>query len=105
MIDERAYDGGCSDGRAMSEEYENYLEQSSASNRKILGVVVAGVIIAAAIVFLLQNTEETTVKFLFFSFDTPVYIVILISMVLGALLTQIAFWLRRRAKRRKHDDD
>ena len=89
----------------MSEDYDDYLEQSSASNRRVAGVIAAVIIIAAAVVFLLQNTEEATVKFLFFSGQVPIYVVILISMVLGALLVLIAFGLRRRAKRRKHRDD
>ena len=89
----------------MSEDYDNYLEQSSASNRRVAGLIVAGIIIAAAAVFLLQNTEEATVKFLFFSREVPVYIVIVISMVLGALLTLIALWLRRRSKRHKQHGD
>ncbi|MCL1587806.1 MAG: LapA family protein [Actinomycetia bacterium] len=89
----------------MSEKYDNYLEQSSASNRRVAGLIVAGIIVAATVVFLLQNTEEATVKFLFLSREVPIYIVIIISMVLGALLTLIAFWLRRRAKKRKLQGD
>jgi uncharacterized integral membrane protein len=89
----------------VGEDYDNYLDQASASNRRIAGLVIAGVIIAAAAVFLLQNTEEATVKFLFFSRQVPVYVVIVISMVLGALLTMIALWLRRRAKRSKRHED
>ena len=89
----------------MSEEYDNYLEESSASNRRVAGLILAGIIVAAVAVFLLQNTEEATVTFLFFSREVPVYIVIVISMVLGALLTLIALWLRRRAKRAKLRED
>jgi uncharacterized integral membrane protein len=89
----------------MSEEYDNYLEESSASNRRVAGLILAGIVVAAAAVFLLQNTEEATVKFLFFSREVPVYIVIVISMVLGALLTLIALWLRRRVQRRKQHED
>jgi len=89
----------------VSEDYDNYLEESSASNRRVAGLIAAGFIVAAAAVFLLQNTEEATVKFLWFSGQVPIYVVILISMVLGALLVLIAFGLRRRAKRRKRRDD
>jgi len=89
----------------MSEDYDDYLEQSSVSNRRVAGLIVAGIIIAAAVVFLLQNTEEAPVKFLFFSGQVPIYVVILVSMGLGALLVLIAFGLRRRAKRRRHGND
>jgi uncharacterized integral membrane protein len=89
----------------MSDDYDSYLEQSSASNRRVVTFIVAGVIIAAAVVFLLQNTEEAQVKFLFLSHEVPIYIVILISMVLGSLLTLVALGLRRRAKKRKQSDE
>jgi len=89
----------------VSDDYDNYLEESSASNRRVVGLIVAGIIIAAAAVFLLQNTEEATVKFLFLSGQVPIYVVILISMVLGALLVLIALGLRRRSKRRKQHED
>ena len=89
----------------MSEKYDNYLDQASESNRRVAGLVIAGIIVIAAAIFLLQNTEEATVKFLFFSREVPVYIVIVISMVLGSLLTLIALWLRRRSKRRKQHGD
>jgi uncharacterized integral membrane protein len=85
----------------MSEDYDDYLEESSASNRRVAWLIIAAVIIAAAVVFLLQNTEEATVKFLVFSGLVPVYVVILVSMVLGALLVLVAFGMRRRAKKRK----
>ena len=89
----------------MSEKYDDYLDQASASNRRVAGLVLAGVIVIAAVVFILQNTEEAPVQFLFFSREVPVYIVIVISMVLGALLTLIALWLRRRSKRHKQHGD
>jgi uncharacterized integral membrane protein len=89
----------------MGEDYDDYLEQSSTANRRAAALIMTGIIIATAIVFLLQNTEEATVKFLFLSGQVPIYVVILISMVLGALLVLIGFGLRRRAKRhRQHED-
>ena len=89
----------------MSEEYDDYLEQSSASNRRIAGLVIAAIVVIAALLFIFQNTEHVEVKFLFLSGQAPLYVVIVISMVLGALLTLIALWLRRRAKRRSRQRD
>ena len=92
-------------GDLMSEEYDDYLEQSSASNRRIVGMVVAGIIVISALFFILQNTISVEIKFLFLSGQAPLYVVIVISMVLGALLTLVATWLRRRAKRKNRSRD
>ena len=83
----------------MSDEYEEHLEASSASNRRIAGLIVAAIVVIVAAVFVLQNTDQTNVEFLFLSGRAPLYVIILISMVLGSLLTLIALGLRRRKRR------
>ena len=85
----------------MGEEYDDYLEQASSSNRRIMAMVVAGIIVVAAALFILQNREQVDVSFLFLSGRAPLYVVIVISMVLGALLAAVGLGLRRRAKRRE----
>ena len=85
----------------MSDEYDQYLEESSTSNRKIVGLIVAIIIAIVAAVFIFQNTEDTNVEFLFLSGRAPLYVVIIISMVLGALLTLIVLGVRRRRRRRR----
>ena len=89
----------------MSEQYDDYLDQASASNRRVAGLVIAGITVIAAAMFILQNTKNVEVTFLFFSRDAALYIVIVISMVLGALLTLIVLWFRRRSKKRKQPGD
>jgi uncharacterized integral membrane protein len=89
----------------MGEEYDDYLERSSASNRRIVAMAVAGIIVISALFFILQNTVEVEIKFLFLSGNAPLYVVIVISMVLGALLTLVATWLRRRSRRKNRDRD
>jgi uncharacterized integral membrane protein len=51
-----------------------------------------------ALLFVFQNTNETQFSFLWFDFDAPLWIILLISMIVGAVI----FWgaARRRAKRR-----
>ncbi|NHZ71170.1 MAG: DUF1049 domain-containing protein [Proteobacteria bacterium] len=84
----------------MGEQYDEYLEESSSSNRRIAILVLALAITAVAATFIAQNTEDVSVDFLFLSGQAPLYVVIVISMALGALLTVILGGLRRRRKRR-----
>ncbi len=49
-------------------------------------IIIAGVIAAALLVFILQNTASTRVHFLFFSFSSPLWLLIVIVAVLAALL-------------------
>ena len=96
-----AYDGGeTTEGELVSDEYEEQLEASSVSNRRIVKLIVAGIVVAVAAVFVFQNTGETNVEFLFLSGRAPLYVIIVISMVLGSLLTLVALGLRRRKRRR-----
>jgi len=87
----------------MTDEYDEYLEQSSSSNRRVAVLILAIVLVVVAAVFMFQNTEEASVDFLFLSGQAPLYVVIFISMVLGALLAFIFGGLRRR-RRRRHSE-
>jgi len=61
------------------------------------GLIVAGIV---AIAFVAQNSNTTDVSFLFFNATVPLSVVIIISMILGALLAWTAGVIRRRRKRR-----
>jgi uncharacterized integral membrane protein len=50
--------------------------------RVIVGIVVA----ALSLIFILQNTEEVNIDFLFFDFEVGMWLGLLIAFVLGALL-------------------
>jgi len=65
-------------------------------------MIVAVVALLAAASFVLQNGNRVKTTFLFFEGRQPLWLVILLSMLLGVLLGQ-AFGLLRR--RRKGDDD
>ncbi len=67
------------------------------------GVVLALVVVAALIVFVVQNGSEVPVSWLFIEVDGPLWAVIVVSAVLGALLSEIIGWVvghRRRRRRR-----
>ncbi len=98
-----AYDGGITEGDRVSDEYEEQLEASSVSNRRIVGLIIAGIVVGVTGVFVFQNTDETNVEFLFLSGRAPLYVVIVISMTLGALLTLVTFGVRRRRRRRRSE--
>lgn len=64
-------------------------------------LIIAGIALLLAVVFVVQNGNKVKMDFLFFSGSQPLWLVIVLSMVLGALLGQ-ALGLRR--SRRKKDD-
>ena len=62
----------------------------------LVGAVVIGLLLAA---FVLQNTDNTPVTWLFFDADAPLWLVIVLSAVAGAVLGQVATAVLRRRKR------
>lgn len=80
-----------------SNREERGVEESSTNISPAM--IAWGVAAALAIAFILQNQSDTTVKLLFWSFDTNVWVAIVIAMVLGALLGWLGVkMLRRRQK-------
>ena len=64
------------------------------------GLIVAVIVVVALVVFVFQNTDETKVEWLVFESDgTPVWLVIVVSAVAGALLSEVAGWMIRRRRR------
>ncbi len=60
---------------------------------------------AVLVIFVLQNTEDTQLDFLFWNFTWPLWLLIIVSAVFGAI-----FWIglgimRRRARRKARRDD
>lgn len=67
------------------------------------GVVVAGLVAAALVAFVVQNGSEVPVKWLFIEVDGPLWAVIIVAAVAGAVLTEVLGWVvgRRRRRRRR----
>ncbi len=63
------------------------------------GLVVASIFAAAFIVFVAQNTTETGVTWLFFDASGPLWILIIVAAVAGALLSEVLGFLWRRSRR------
>jgi uncharacterized integral membrane protein len=51
-------------------------------------------------VFMIQNTDDVTVKFLFWEFTWPVWVLILVSALIGAIIW-LGMGVLRRHRRRK----
>ena len=65
-------------------------------------IIAAIVVIAAIVIFIAQNNNKTNVEFLFFEGDVRLWVIILVSVILGVALDRLLTmtWRRRRAKRR-----
>ena len=64
-------------------------------------VLITAVIAAIGIIFIAQNRKRVEVNFLIFDRFVRVWVVIVVSMVLGALLLESLQWGRRRRKSRE----
>ena len=65
-----------------------------------VGLTIALIVAVAAVIFVLQNSDEAAVEFLFLNTTVPLSVVILVSMVLGAILGSFLGYTRRRRRRR-----
>ncbi|HEX6423906.1 MAG TPA: LapA family protein [Acidimicrobiales bacterium] len=75
--------------------------RAGADRRRAVRLAVAGVAILVAVLFMAQNNDEVDLNFLVFEVTTRVWVGLLVTLVLGALLGQAveAMWGRRRRRR------
>jgi uncharacterized integral membrane protein len=63
----------------------------------LIVVIVIAILVA---IFVLQNSHDTNIEFLFVDVSAPVWVAFAIALVLGALLDRfITMWWRRRKRR------
>lgn len=68
-----------------------------------IGTVIGAAIVAVALIaFIGQNRDDTQVSWLFLDGTWPLWLVIVVAAVLGAVLSEVLGWLIRR-RRRKTD--
>jgi uncharacterized integral membrane protein len=74
----------------------------SDEGRKISGAMIGGVIALIAIVlFIVQNTEDVPINFLWMEFSPPEWVLIVITIVLTLIVERtIGYVWRRRRKQR-----
>lgn len=78
--------------------------ESPPSRQASVWLIIAGLIVVAVAVFIGQNADDVTVQFLWFSGDVPLFLLIVIALLAGAILGQVALYLRRRRQRRKAEE-
>ena len=61
--------------------------------------------LAVLVIFMLQNTDDVTVEFLFWEFSWPVWLLTLVAAVVGALVWLGLGVLRRHGRRKERRDD
>ncbi len=73
-----------------------------AKERTGIGLVVGAAIVAIALVaFIVQNTDDTQLQWLFIDRSAPLWVVIVIAAVAGAVLSEALGWVIRRRKRQR----
>lgn len=75
------------------------ITDGSGTSRLNGGLIAVAIVAVVLIVFGVQNTDSTQVTWLFFDNEAPLWLVIVIAAVAGALLTEVAGWVIRRRRR------
>ncbi len=78
----------------MSEE-PNDQRRAKTGLGKFIGAAAVAV---ALIAFVVQNTDNTPVRWFFIDRSAPLWLIIVISAVAGALLSEILAWIIRRRR-------
>ncbi len=61
--------------------------------------VAVAVLVVALAAFVVQNGESTAVTWLWFDSSAPLFVVIVVSAVAGAVLSELVGWMLRRRRR------
>jgi uncharacterized integral membrane protein len=63
-------------------------------------LIVAGLALLAVVIFIAQNNNRVRTEFLLFSFRPRLWVVIVVSVLLGVLLGQAVGLIRRRSRKK-----
>ena len=80
---------------------------SAEVDRRKLGAGAIGSLagVAVLVIFMLQNTDDVTVEFLFWEFSWPIWLLTLAAALVGAFVWLGLGVLRRHRRRRERRDD
>ena len=74
---------------------------AASDSRKLGGGAIAFLVgVAVLVIFMVQNTEDATLSFLLWDFTWPLWLLVLVSAVFGALVW-FGLGVMRRHRRRK----
>jgi uncharacterized integral membrane protein len=75
---------------------------TNADGRRIGGGAIASIVgIGALVIFIVQNTEDVRLDFLFLHFTWPLWLLTIVSALLGALVWFGLGVMRRRHRRKE----
>ena len=81
----------------MTESTSPQASQGGLTGRQKATLIVGALLVAVLVIFIVQNGESSRFEFLAWEWSPPLWLVIVISAVAGALIAQIsAFFARRR---------
>ena len=63
--------------------------------------VAAGVVLAALVLLVVQNHDDVSLEWLVFDMSGPLWVVILVAAVAGAVVNEVFGFVRRRRRRRR----
>ncbi len=86
---------GTERARTKSRSFKDVLRQINA--RMVLGALAA----VALIVFIAQNTDDIRVNFLGWDWDLPLFLLLLITIILAVVCTEMVGWYMGRRSRRR----
>jgi len=72
--------------------------RGSRERHDVLRAVVALVLLAALVAFVLKNSEEVTVSFVFFDAHVRLIWVFLVTAIVGGVLDRLVLWWSRRRR-------
>ena len=86
------------------EHGDHEISAESGSSGPPIKLIVLLLVVAALAVFIFQNGQDAAIDYLWFHGQWPVWIVISISVLAGAVIDRLARRQWRRARRRKQSD-
>ena len=85
----------------MNNNNERSGDMQAASGRSgpSIALIIVGLLTALIVMFILKNSDETQIDFMFFDWNTTVRWSIFIAVLLGVLLDRVILsWWRRRGR-------
>ncbi|MCJ7670809.1 MAG: LapA family protein [Acidimicrobiia bacterium] len=79
---------------------------TNADGRRMGGGAIASIVgVGALVIFIVQNTEDVRLDFLFLHFTWPVWLLTIVSALLGALVWFGLGVMRRHRRRKERRED
>jgi uncharacterized integral membrane protein len=75
------------------------LDEGGGKSRLSGGLIGAGLLAAALAIFVVQNTDDVPVTFFFWTFTGPLWLVLLVSILVGLVALELATSVIRRKRK------